>query len=526
MERLSGRVILLWGWRRALAALVAGAVLALAMPPVDFPAAGFLSFPVLVWLIDGEPVRSGLRGRLLSGFGIGWWFGFGFFLAGLYWVGNALLVEADLFGWAVPLAVIGLPAGLAIFHGLATWLARRLWSDGIGRIAALAFAFALMEWLRSFVLTGFAWNTIGYAAMPVPLMMQSAAVIGLFGVTALSVFVFALPALLAARRHRMAGLALGLGLVAVHLGYGAWRLGDESAATQTLAVRIVQPSIDQASKWDRATRDDIFSRFMALTAQPPAEGDAPPKLILWPETAFPFLLSDRPDALATLADALQPGQSLMAGAVRVEAAAAGNPGRFYNSVLVFNDAGEIVDGFDKVHLVPFGEYLPLAGLLQRAGIGQLASAFPAFSAGTQDRLVATGQDGLQALAFICYEIIFPRHLDRGTDDASFLLNVTNDAWFGLSPGPYQHFRQAQLRAVEAGLPMLRAANNGISGVVDARGRIVDGFALDAVGALDVEVSLERLPTDPARAGLFGLGLIAALGLVAMAMRIGRAGRDN
>lgn len=523
MERLAGRVILLWGWRRLVVALLVGALLALTMPPLDFPAAGFLSFPLLVWLLEGEPDGAMPRSRRWrSGFGVGWWFGFGYFLAGLFWIGNALMVEADLFGWAVPLAVIGLPALLAVFFGIATLVARRLWSGGVGRVLALAFAFGLVEWLRSFVLTGFPWNAIGYAAMPIPLMMQSVTLIGLFGMTALAVFVFCLPAMLVERRDRRLGVALALIIVAAHLGYGAWRLSGPIDG-ETLAVRIVQPSIEQSSKWDEARRDEIFATLIHLTGQPAIEDGTDPRLILWPETAFPFLLSERPDALAAIADVLSDEQSLMAGAVRIEPPTQTQPGRFYNSVLTFNGTGEIVDGFDKIHLVPFGEYVPLAPVLQRLGLGPLASAFPSFSAGTQDRLIETGQ-GIKALAYICYEAIFPVYVGDDLENGALLVNVTNDAWFGVSPGPYQHLRQAQLRAVEAGRPMLRAANNGLSAAFDARGQLVDGFALNAVGALDVALPMGRMDASPSAARWAGLALIVLLGAISLALHIRSAGK--
>lgn len=523
MERLAGRVILLWGWRRLVVALLAGALLALTMPPLDFPAAGFLSFPLLVWLLEGEPDGAMPRSRRWrSGFGVGWWFGFGYFLAGLFWIGNALMVEADLFGWAVPLAVIGLPALLAVFFGIATLVARRLWSGGVGRVLALAFAFGLVEWLRSFVLTGFPWNAIGYAAMPVPLMMQSVTLVGLFGMTALAVFVFCLPAMLVERRDRRLGVALALIIVAAHLGYGAWRLSDPIDG-ETLAVRIVQPSIAQSSKWDEARRDEIFATLIDLTNQPAIEDGTDPRLILWPETAFPFLLSERPDTLAAIADVLSDEQSLMAGAVRIEPPTQTQPGRFYNSVLTFNGTGEIVDGFDKIHLVPFGEYVPLAPVLQRLGLGPVASAFPSFSAGTQDRLIETGQ-GIKALAYICYEAIFPAYVGDDLENGALLVNVTNDAWFGVSPGPYQHLRQAQLRAVEAGRPMLRAANNGLSAAFDARGQLVDGFAFNAVGALDVALPMGRLDASPSAARWAGLALIVLLGAISLALHIRSAGK--
>lgn len=490
MERLADRVILLWGWRQALVALLAGAVLALGQAPFDFFAVGFVSFTLIVWLLDGvgtAPGKGWMRAAFPA-FAVGWWFGFGYFLAGLFWVGNALLVEAEDFAWALPLAVIVLPAGLAIFYGLATLAARLVWSDGLGRIAALALAFGAAEWVRATVLSGFPWNAIGYVAMPIPLLMQSVTLTGLFGMSALSVLVFAMPGLLANRRHLTAGIAIALLLVAAHIGFGAWRLTQDVAPSgETLAVRIIQPSINQGEKWDGAARDRIFSTLIELSALPPAEGAAAPQLIIWPETSFPFLLTDRPDALVALSELLQEGQLLAAGAVRVEGAASEGGVRYYNSILMINDQGEIVDGYDKVHLVPFGEYLPLQDWLSRFGLRQLVQAFPGFTPGTHRRPLDGGQ-GARLLPFICYEIIFPG--ENGSDvETNLLINVTNDAWFGDTPGPYQHFRQAQIRAVMLGLPMVRAANNGISGVVDARGRIVDAFRMDAVGALDAQIQL-------------------------------------
>src|ERR1700712_3754070 len=192
MEWLAGRVILVWGFKRALLAILAGAIGVLALPPFGFFAAMFISFTLLVWLIDGAAAApdSGLLGRLWPAFATGWLFGFGYFVAGLWWLGHALLVDADQFAWALPLAILGLPAVLAIFYGLAAALARLVWSDGMGRIAALALGFGLLEWLRSFSFTGFPRNTLGYGMMPTPVMMQSAHLVGMLGVTVLSVFVF------------------------------------------------------------------------------------------------------------------------------------------------------------------------------------------------------------------------------------------------------------------------------------------------------------------------------------------------
>jgi apolipoprotein N-acyltransferase len=525
LERLAGRFILLWGWRRVLAAFLAGALAVLAQAPYDFFAVCFVSFPILVWLIDGTtadlPCKR-LR-RLRPAFAVGWWFGFGYFIAGLWWVGGAMLVEADAFAWALPIAVLFLPAIMAVFYGLAAALARIFWNDDIGRLAVLAASFALFEWIRTFIFTGFPWNPIGYAAMPVPLLMQSVSAVGMPGMNALAVFVFALPALLAARRTVLAGTLLGLLIVAAHAGFGYWRLHQpDTQPIRTLAARIVQPSIDQAMKFDRSARDDIFRTLLNLSAVPPAAGQPKPQLIIWPETSLPFLLTDRPDALVAIGELLAQGQVLLAGNVRAEGQGSEAP-RYYNSVVAINDRGEIIDAVDKLHLVPGGEYVPLAELFEQLGLDRIIAMPTSYTAGTERHALPVG-DALKAAIFVCYEIIFPEEVSRGLAGADLIVTVTNDAWFGDTPGPYQHFRNAQIRAAEAGMPVLRSANNGISGAIDTRGRVIDAFALDVRGTLDVSVNIPTVSAplfgDPNRngyilaalLGLFGLGMVVAQSL--------------
>lgn len=524
MERLAGKVILLWGWRRAMAAFLAGAFAALAQSPFDFLATCFVSFPVLVWLLDGAAGAPGesLSRRISRPFLIGWWFGFGYLVAGLWWIGNALLVEADLFAWALPLAILGLPALLAIFYGAATALARLLWSDGIGRIAALAFAIGLAEWLRTFLFTGFPWNAIGQAAMPIPLLMQSAGIVGMVGMNVLAVFVFSVPALLASHRGRSIGFGIAAIIAVLHVSYGALRLAQAEASPETLIhVRLVQPSIDQSLKWDASVRDRIFQTYLDMSGQPPADGKPRPDLIVWPETSVPFILSRQPDALMALGHLVEEGQTLLAGAVRVEGDSA--DARYYNSVVAINAEGETYDAVDKIRLVPFGEYLPFSDVLSRIGLRRLVESVSDFSPGAQRRGIE-GAGGVTALPFICYEIIFPGIAGYGDASADLILNITNDAWFGDTPGPYQHFRQAQIRAVEAGRPLVRAANNGISGVVDGYGRIIDAFAVDAIGVLDVAVPRQRLTSPFAQPQILGMIILVLAGLVASAARLagGRA----
>ncbi|MFC3208714.1 apolipoprotein N-acyltransferase [Aquamicrobium soli] len=529
MQRLSGRIILLWGWRRSLVAFLAGALAVLAQAPYDFFAACFVSFPVLVWLIDGATAEpsAGWLGRLRPVFAVGWWFGFGYFLAGLWWIGGALLVEADSFAWALPFAVLGIPLMLAFFYGFATAVARLLWSSGIGRIAALAVGFGLAEWLRGFLFTGFPWNAVGYAAMPVPLLMQSVSAVGMVGMNALAVFVFALPALLADRRHLAVGGALFVLIAAAHVGFGYVRLTQKAEpATQSLDVRIVQPNVDLAEKWDASVRDRIFSDLVALSTKAPEPDHARPQLVLWPETSVPFLFTERPEALTAIGDMLDEGQMLLAGIVREEPGATAADSRYYNSVVAINDGGEIVDAVDKVHLVPFGEYLPFSDLLRRFGLVQLVAGPMVFSAGNERHSIQV-PGGIRALPFICYEVIFPELVAVDAASTQLIVNVTNDAWFGDTPGPYQHFRQAQLRAVENGLPLLRAANNGISAVVDANGRIVDALGVNAHGTMDIHVPIARQTVATAnQRRVNGFLIMVLLALVAASLNVRQRLRMN
>lgn len=516
MERLGNWVVLTWGWRRALLAFASGALLVLAFAPFDFFAVGFVSFPILVWLLDGATADAdaGPIRRLIPAFAAGWWFGFGFFVAGLWWIGNALLVEAESFAWALPLAVLALPAALAIFYGLAAVLARLVWSDSLGRIAALAVSFALIEWLRGTILTGFPWNAVGYAGMPTPMLMQSSVLFGMNGMNALTVFVFAMPAMAVSSRFRWVGYALATLLVVGHAGFGMARLWQAETSEKTVPVRFVQPSILQDQKWDRAARDRIFGTYLSLSAQPPSDGKPAPELIIWPETAVPFILNDRPDALATLGDLLADGQTLLVGAVRSEEAGATGETRYYNSVVQIGDAGQILGAVDKVHLVPFGEYMPLASFFRSLGVEKIVALPEDFSSGITRRPLQLG-DGLKAAAFICYEIIFDSVVSRDVMGSDIVVNLTNDAWFGDTAGPYQHFRQAQVRAVETGVPLLRSANNGISAGVDGYGRIVDAYGINAVGALDIEMPLGKAeslrPWDRMTAGWAVIGGLALIG---------------
>jgi len=428
---MAGWFILLSGWQRNGVAVLAGIISALAMPPFDLVFLLFATFPILVWLMDGaasEP-SSKLFSRLWDGFKPGFFFGFGYFFAGLWWIGSAFLVEAEDFLWALPIAIIAVPFALALFWGAATALARVFWS-----------------------------NPISGAAFFNPLMMQSASVTGIYGMTAFAVFVFSaagiiVPGIDNQARSRKFVLSLTSVFIAMHVGYGIWRLQEANTDfVPEVALRLVQPNIDQRYKFDKDKEAENFKRYMDLSI---SEGDGEVKglsgktHLIWPESAFPYLLTQRRDTLATIGSMLPEGTSLITGAARAEAATSGGDGFVFNSVYVINHQGEIVSAADKTHLVPFGEYVPFQGVASMLGLEQLANQDGGFEPGSSRKLISTGI-GPKILPLICYEIIFSGALWNNKERPGWIVNLTNDAWFGNTPGPYQHLRQSVLRGVEEG----------------------------------------------------------------------------
>lgn len=498
LHSLADSLVLLHGWRRSLVAFLAGTASVLALPPVFLLPVLFFTLPVLVLLLDGADADPP-RGRWAFGsfFKVGWWFGFGYFLAGLYWIGEALLVDAGAHGWLIPFALIFIPGGLALFIALACSLAGFFWGIGFGRIGVLAVLLAGFEWLRGVVLTGFPWNGFHTSLAAHDVLIQGFSLVGPWAASLLILLIAMAPAALwpanmtgrSARLFLIISVACALGWTA----FGVQRLTDASDdMVEGVALRIVQPNIAQADKWDSSLGDDHFVTLLELSARrtgPQQLGLLETSHVIWPESAFPFLLTARPDALAAIGSTLPLGANLLAGAIRSEPrtrSVAGAPDRvFYNSVYALNDRGEIRDAYDKVLLVPFGEMLPFSDFLEATGIRPLVSAPAGFVPGPSPGTLET-PGSPPALALVCYEAIFPGFVRNGvvSNNPGYLLNVTNDAWFGSSAGPYQHFHQARLRAVELGLPLVRAANTGISAVVDSYGRTRSSLRLGEQNVLD------------------------------------------
>jgi apolipoprotein N-acyltransferase len=516
-------IMLAWGWRRWLIAFAAGALSAAAMAPLNLWPVLFLTFPVLVWLIDGAGL--GRWGGLAVAATTGWWFGFGYFLAGLYWVGYAFLVDAPTFGWLLPIAVIGLPAMLAFFTALGVAVARLLWTRGALRILSLGVALTAAEWVRGHVLTGFPWNAFGYALTSPLALAQGAAVIGLWGLTFIAIVVFASSATLIDERTETRWawlpLALAIAVLAGLAGFGAWRLArTPTQLIENVHLRVMQPNLQQDVRFNYAAKQEVMNRYVELsdrTSGPQSHGVRDATILIWPESAFPFFLTREPDALAQIAQLLQGGPVLITGAMRLAEPVDPAGPAAYNSIYVIDREGSIASLYDKVHLVPFGEYLPFQRFLERLGLQQLTKQRGGFLSGDRRRLISVPGAPL-ALPLICYEIIFPGDVMAEGPRPGWIVNVTNDGWFGISSGPYQHLQQARLRAIEEGLPLVRAANTGISAVIDPAGRIVSSLPLGREGVIDSLLPRPIGATIYARVGDRPAAIIVAIALLAVIRR--------
>lgn len=521
LSALADRVILAWGWPKRLIALAAGASGALALAPLDIWPLIVVPMTVAVWLIDGA-VGTSRAARLRAAAVAGWWWGFGFFLAGLWWLGAAFLVEADKFAWAMPLGVVALPAFLAFFPALGFAAARLLWTQGSGRILVLAVALTASEWLRGHVLTGFPWNVYGMMLAGQAWIAQFASLAGLYGLTLLAVAIGAAPAVLGTDKpgpRRWIAPALALAALAGLLGFGAWRV-PAAASPQVAGVklRLMQPNLPQDAKFSPQNSEMILAHYLSLSdraTSPGTSGVADATHLIWPESAFPFLLGRTPVALSRIAALLPPGTTLITGAARAGEALPGESRPpIFNAIQVVNDEGAIVASYDKVHLVPFGEYLPpiFERLIRSVGLSEFVSVPGGFAAG--DRRTPLIVPGLPpAAAVICYEVVFPGEAMPQGPRPGFILNLTNDGWFGLTSGPYQHLAQARLRAVEEGLPLVRVANTGVSAVVDAYGRIIASLPLGTEGVLDAGLPRSLPATPYAQVGDVALAGLALLFLL-------------
>ncbi len=431
-------------WRLGTSSFAAGVVAASGQAPLDL---WYLSLPALaVWfaLILGQ-----VKVPRYAAFAA-WTGGAGYFCAVLSWLISPFLVEADTYAWMAPFALLIMGFGLALFWALAAWIAMQLPRPAIG----LAVMLAAAELARGYVLTGFPWALLGHIWIDTP-VAQLAAYVGPSGLTLLTTAT----AMGLAAGKIWGRIAVPLGVAAFWAG-GVWTLSQPMPADSAFTLRLVQPNAEQSLKWDAAQAQVFYDRLIRATSAAPK-----PDIVIWPETALPYLQEQNEGITADMARAAN-GATLIYGRQRVSG------DRGYNSLSVLNTAGKESALYDKHHLVPFGEYVPLGDLMYDwFGLSAFAAQLGnGYSAGTGPAVIDLGTAGGKFLPLICYEAVFPQDL-RGVTRPDWLLHVTNDAWFGTLTGPFQHAAQSRLRAIEQGLPMVRVANTGVTVVYDARGRL-------------------------------------------------------
>lgn len=503
--------------------VLAGLLAGLAHPPFGV-LPGLLGYAVLLFLIEFRAERP-----LKSAFLRGWLAGLGYFGVSTWWIAEPFLVDVKAHGWMAPLGVLAMGGGLALFWGAAALVYKALRPQGVWKVLVFAGCLAGAEWLRGHILTGFPWNLPGetWAAGSAP--SQAAAVFGAYGLSWITVAISASPVLLFVRMSPLARyLALSVAILAL-AGLYVGGLGRLDAAAPQAAeadlsaplIRVVQADIDQKDKWKPENLQLIFDAYVSLTRR---TGAATPDIVVWPEGALPAVIDDLLGAGygAALHEAMAPDQSLLMGANRAEVQPGGKV-RYFNALVAFRREGpglRVTGIYDKHRLVPFGEFLPFGDLATKIGLRSLVHMPEDFTAGQMPRpLVAAGVPTVQPL--ICYESLFPGFTRqaalRAGERPKWILNISNDAWFGRTSGPLQHLNIASYRAIEEGLPIVRATPTGVSAVIDSYGRIIDGHQLNLgeLGVIDARLPSALAPTPFSRFGDLPFAVMMALsGLIA------------
>ena len=510
-------------WYAPLTALAGGLAAGLAHPPFGV-LPGLLGFSLI--LLRLETIHS--PRPLRQAFFLGWLAGLGYFGISTWWIGEPFLVDVATYGWMAPFAIVLMGGGLALFWGVAALAYRALRPRSAWKVLVFAGVFAAAEWLRGHILTGFPWNLVGETWRAGSAPSQAAAVVGVYGLTWITLAIAAAPAVLMLEVRRTAQAAMmvaaGIGLTALYAG-GAGRLAAAPTATYAKdapVIRVVQANIDQKDKWKPENLGLVFSAYEDLTARHAARR---PDIVIWPEGALPAVIDDLIAAgspyAPRLRDAVQPGQVLLMGANRAEPDGKGGY-RYFNTLVAFRrDAQALRVGgyYDKFRLVPFGEFMPLGEIAGRLGIRSLVHMEEDFTAGPPPRpLVVPGMPPVQPL--ICYEALFPGLAVDGERPA-WILNISNDAWFGRTSGPWQHLNIASYRAIEQGLPIVRSTPTGVSAVIDPQGRMLAGksLGLGKFGVIDAPLPSPVPPTLYSRLGDWSFGgLLVLSGLAWLAGR--------
>lgn len=537
MTWLAEAAMLSNGWRRFLMLVTAGAIGALSVPPFYFLPVLFFTMPIWVWCLDGAERLPGWRKIVSPAFTIGFAFGLGYFLVAFHWLGAAFLVEGGIMVGLMPFAILALAGLIALFWGIASALAHLLWTGGAMRIVTLAVFLAAAEWARGHFFSGFPFDLLGYALAFNDPISQSASVVGVYGLTLLVALLSFTPALIwpadqCNLARRLAPLVLALIVMGGQFAWGQYRLETTKITPRTdMKMRLVQPMILDHADWAAAKPAAIITKLINLSEMhtgPNDPGLSDITQIVWPESSLPFYFSQYPEALSRIGKMLPAKTILLTGAAQQQYdpdIAPGAPLPAYNALLAIDHAGEIIASYDKIHLVPFGEYLPFPGFFAMLGLRQFVPGANGWQPGTRPRLMAV--PGTPAfLALICYEAAFSGDLGRGVKDAQFILNITNDAWFDGSIGPAQHADMARLRAVEQGLPMVRVGNSGVTMLVDPLGRVTARLAPETTNVLDVIPAHRLAGTLFTRLGYWPFWIAELVGLGMTGLGVARARRQR
>lgn len=435
---------------------------------------------------------------LKQAFWIGWWWGWGFFTTSLYWISFSLGVELQKFFWLLPFSIVGLPAFLALFMGFLAVLVVLGSDKGVVRWIVFAAIWSVMEWLRGHILTGFPWNLAAYMWAEAPFLRQAVSGIGPYGLGFLTLLWLSTPYLFVRENaltpeRKAASIFL---LFSLSITWLSGKISIEAFPLQDvphLWMRVVQPNVPQKEKWKASRRYEQLQDLVHLSLQPSSK---PLTHIIWPEAAIPFFL-DPKKGLEGMLPLVSSQGALLVGAPR-RSEASSEKVEVWNSLWILTPSGAISSIYDKNHLVPFGEYVPLHSfldlLINPSWTQKITAGEIDFSAGLGPQtLNVPGAPPVSPL--ICYEAIFPTQVAVHTQPRpEWLLNLTNDAWFGDSTGPYQHLDSARFRAIEEGLPLVRAANTGVSAIIDAHGTILQYLPLNQKGVLDFVLPQALSPT--------------------------------
>jgi apolipoprotein N-acyltransferase len=505
-------------WTRRLLLVLLGALASLAFEPINAIPLFAVGLVALIWITETAPSRK-------AAFAAGWWWGFGHCLIGYFWISNSFLIDPWQFGWMIPFVISGLCAYMALFPALAMMGAHHRAASPAARMFLLAATWTVTEWLSGHLFTGFPWNLAAYIWAATPEMMQSAALWGSWGLSFCTVLLCGLLSLIGrgTRRTSLRATIAVVGIAAVMVAYGA-RLAVTTvppANYKPTALRLVQGNIGQVEKLTGAHREQDAVKHVQLSVGTPGIDQV--AAVIWPETAATVFLDRQADWRTLIAPAVPRGGFLITGTLRGDPPQ-GNPERYWNSLAVMTPAGEIVATADKFHLVPLGEYVPMRDILGPF-VRKLTAGAGDFSAGPGP--VTVRVPGLPPFSpLICYEIIFPGAVTDPNDRPDWLLNITNDGWFGRSTGPFQHFASARFRAVEEGLPLARAANTGVTALVDPLGRVISELPFGTDGTLDVLLPAPLPPTLFATTGLLiPAGMIGLSLVIGVALMLRRSGRE-